>query len=68
VVKILVHDLHIIIACPSTGEPCKSVVLAEAGRIRCMAAVTREVRIEAEERHDGLFRGGGGGCCCVRRM
>jgi hypothetical protein len=45
-------DVHIGSGSPST-ERRKGVVLAEAGRVRRVAAIPREAGIKAEERHGG---------------
>jgi hypothetical protein len=47
------RNLHIIVACPSTTQSSKSIVLAEARGIGRVAAVTWKVGVEAEERHVG---------------
>lgn len=43
----------IVVACPAAAQSSKSVVLAEAGRIGRVAAITRQIGVEAEERHGG---------------
>jgi hypothetical protein len=53
-------DIHIVVvACPSTAESSKGVMLPEARSIGRVTAVTWQVGVEAEEGHGGGGWGGG---------
>jgi len=54
VVRLLEVD-GVVVGGPSTGEPSKGVVLAEAGRVGGVAAVLGEIGVEAEEGHGGWW-------------